>query len=367
MIILMNIIMLILMLGLATAVVWYTAFRLHTLFDFVPYSTIIAIITTLMVLSMIALFAFMMPSNKFTGTLNIISGYVILFLTYLFFMLAILHIIQLFWHPSVVLIGTLAILLAITVTVVAGVSGSGFVVNETEIRIASLEQELRIMQISDVHLGHKRGAKYLEKIVQKTQEYSPDLVLLTGDLIESRLGLLPDVLSPLQKFDVPVYFVEGNHDKYVGIAQITTMLTQNNVRVLHNEVVETHGIQLIGLAYLKADDETFDMHPSDNTDTVKSVMSKIDLHDNSPKILMAHSPVGIKYIESADVDFMLAGHTHSGQIFPFSLLARLSFPYFHGIYEYGGLKIFVSSGVGTFGIKARLGSKNEINLIKLDS
>jgi hypothetical protein len=81
--------------------------------------------------------------------------------------------------------------------------------------------------------------------------------------------------------------------------------------------------------------------------------------------LLHHSPVGVKYVEAAGIDLMLSGHTHNGQIFPFSLFAKLSFPFISGLYQQGNTKIFVSNGAGTYMIRARLGSFNEINLLRL--
>ena len=365
MILFLNILFMAIVLGFAGFISWYVAFRLHSLFGLTSLGVMQAIVAVVMVLSMVALFAFIMPKDQITGGLNLISGYVILFIFYLFFILGLIHFVQLFYNPAPMLFGSIAVVIALLIVVTSGVMGSFFTVKETEIKISGLEQELVIMQLSDVHLGHKTGTKYLQKIVQATNKYNPALVLITGDLIESEMGMQPDVLAPLSNINAPIYFVEGNHDKYAGIEKVTSAIKNLNVNILHNEIVVTNGIQLIGLAYLKADEKTFDMHPSDNTNTIKSIMEQMPINKEIPSILMAHSPTGVKYIEPAGVNVMLAGHTHAGQIFPFSLFAKLHFKHYKGLYKHGNLQVFISNGASTFGIKARIGSLNEINLIRL--
>jgi predicted MPP superfamily phosphohydrolase len=221
------------------------------------------------------------------------------------------------------------------------------------------------MHISDVHLGHHRGRDYLTAIVKETNKRNPDLVLITGDLVDAEPALLPGVLAPLSEFKAPVYFVEGNHEKYLGAERTLKLIEEQNVRIMHNEVIETHGIQLIGFDYMNADEDTFDMHPSDHTGTVKSVLAELPLKKDVPSVLMIHSPVGSQYADAAGINLMLAGHTHGGQIFPFSLLSKLGFPLHSGLYRPGNTKVFVSNGAGTFMMRIRLGTFNEINLLRL--
>jgi predicted MPP superfamily phosphohydrolase len=190
------------------------------------------------------------------------------------------------------------------------------------------------------------------------------MVVVTGDLTETKAAFLPGVLSPLADFNAPAFFVEGNHETYSGIEQALSTIGKQNLRSLHNEIVNTHGIQLIGLDYLNADENTFDMHPSENKNTVKSVMAEMKLNSEIPAILISHSPAGAQYAAEAGVDLVISGHTHNGQIFPFSLIAKLAFPFPGGLYSQP-TKVFVSSGIGGIFARMRLGSFNEINLLRL--
>ena len=143
------------------------------------------------------------------------------------------------------------------------------------------------------------------------------------------------------------------------------MIRKHGVRILHNEVVDTHGIYLVGLDYMNPDEKTFNMHPSDDKRTIKNVLPTIPLKDDQPSVLMHHSPVGVQYVATKGIDLMLSGHTHAGQMFPNTLLAQFFFPFMNGLHKYGNTQVFVSQGAGTFGPRIRLGASNEINLVRL--
>jgi predicted MPP superfamily phosphohydrolase len=183
--------------------------------------------------------------------------------------------------------------------------------------------------------------------------------------MDSDVALLPGVLSPLGDFDAPTFFVGGNHEKYVDTERALEEISRHGVRILHNEVVDTHGIYLVGLDYMNPDDETFDMHPSDDKRTIENVLPTLSLPDDKPSVLMHHSPVGTNYVAAKGVDLMVSGHTHAGQMFPGTLFAPLFFPHNSGLYRENKMKVFVSQGAGTFITRIRLGSSNEIDLIRL--
>ncbi|MEM8883334.1 MAG: metallophosphoesterase [Planctomycetota bacterium] len=249
--------------------------------------------------------------------------------------------------------------------VAAGVwRGYRFEVVEVDVAMPGLENDVTVMHVADVHLGHQRGAAYLERIVDAINARGPDLVLLNGDLVETNHAVNRDALAALRKIEAPVYFVNGNHELTVDHARALAIIRENGVRVLTNEVVQTHGLQLIGLDYMRADDEAFDPHATGGP-TIRDVIPQLELAPGKPTLLMHHSPVGVPYVVERGVDLMVAGHTHAGQVFPMTWLAKLSFRYLRGLYEEQDTRIFVSQGVGTFGVPMRLGSSNEIELIRL--
>jgi predicted MPP superfamily phosphohydrolase len=361
----LNIILPIAILGFFAFSIWYTAYRLHVYFSSVPFW---AIQTTVAFCAMGSVFAsgFTISfSSSFASTLNIIGGFLLLFFAYLFILLILLHAIQIKWPFSLTWSGMIALIIPFIVIFAGAVTSSSFVVRETAVKISGLNKKLTIMQISDAHLGHHRGQNYLAKIVAETNQQNPDLIVITGDLLDSEPALLPGFLEPLNDFKAPVYFVEGNHERYLGIERVLKAIGAYDVRILHNEAIETQGIQLIGLDYMRADEMRFDMHPSDHPGTMKLALTEIPLKSGVPSVLLNHSPVGVQYVEAAGIDLMLSGHTHGLQVFPFSLLGKQSFPLYSGMYQHGNTKVFVSNGAGTYMARLRLGSRNEINLIRL--
>ncbi len=91
----------------------------------------------------------------------------------------------------------------------------------------------------------------------------------------------------------------------------------------------------------------------------------MEIDKSKPSILMYHVPTEIKAASESGISLLLSGHTHKGQFFPFTILGRLVFPYFNGIYNYEDTQVYVSQGTGTWGPPMRLGSRSEITLIKL--
>jgi predicted MPP superfamily phosphohydrolase len=234
-----------------------------------------------------------------------------------------------------------------------------------EVPIGGLAQEIRALQISDVHLGHFRGKAYLQKVVDTAKKLDPDIVFLTGDLFDGKIKLNRDVISPLGQLEMPVYFVEGNHDGYSGPEKIKKELRATGVIVLENEVTHWGPLQIIGLNYMPADSQAIDMHVRGEHSTIKETLANLDIDKKKPSILLHHSPVGIHYANEQGVDLYLAGHTHGGQLFPVNHIVKLMFRYSSGLHEYNGTQIYVSQGTGTFGPPLRVGTRSELTVITL--
>jgi uncharacterized protein len=117
-------------------------------------------------------------------------------------------------------------------------------------------------------------------------------VLITGDLIDSEAAFLPGELEPLARFSAPVYYVGGNHEKYVDAERAFAVVKKYGVNILRSQVVETQGLQLVGLDYMNADEDTFELHPSDDFRTIKSVLASLHPKDDMTSVLLHHSPAG---------------------------------------------------------------------------
>jgi predicted MPP superfamily phosphohydrolase len=304
-------------------------------------------------------------SSAFVGALSVIGGYVLIFYIYSFMLFALIHAASLICNPPLRLCAAIAIVFAFMVVAIGAFQANSFAVNEVKIILPKLANEIAVAHISDIHLGWSRGREYLAKIVDETNLMKPDIILITGDLADANAALNPDTLEPLASFAAPVYFVIGNHETYIDTKLALELIERYGVRVLHNEIVYASGLQIIGLDYMNEDENAFNMHASNDTRTIKSALANLALKPDTPTLLMNHSPVGAKYAEAKGVDLMLSGHTHGGQIFPFTLISAAIFPFNRGLYQEGNMQVFVTRGAGTYMARIRVGSSNEINLLRL--
>jgi uncharacterized protein len=218
--------------------------------------------------------------------------------------------------------------------------------------------EMRIVQITDIHLGPIYGVSRLKAIVKKVNTLNPDLVLMTGDLLDGRYKYKEDLLKPLDDIKSDVYFVYGNHDMYAGLDRLEKLLSTTKVRWLRNESVQYENIDIIGF-----DDTSEERH-------IGGMLYAMNMHKkigDKFTILMTHRPVGWR--EAAKyVDLMIAGHTHAGQLWPFNYLALWQNTACKGIYrssKNNRFMLYVSCGTGTWGPPMRIGSSTEITVFDL--
>ena len=237
-----------------------------------------------------------------------------------------------------------------------------------DIELPKLTEPVQIAQLSDVHLGHFRGERNLQRIVRLVNKTDAQMVVITGDMFESFYNLKPETLRPLAELKVPIFFVSGNHDMYVDVDSVKQLMRDAGVNVLENNMMECCGIQLVGLDYMRPDDHTPDhMHTGVGFRTIENTLPTIALDSTKPSILLHHNPVGAEYAEKAGIDLYLAGHTHGGQLFPVTLINDRIFNFNRGLYQHGKLKIYTSEGSGTFGPPMRVGTRSEVTLLRLKS
>lgn len=173
------------------------------------------------------------------------------------------------------------------------------------------------------------------------------------------------MLSPFQYLQAPHYFVEGNHDQAVGIEKVIPLIEEQGVHFLRNQVTSAGPIQLIGFNNMSKDSVSFDLHTIPGEETIFGVVKEMEIDSTKPTIALHHRPEGGEYLAPKGVDLLLAGHTHGGQMFPFTLIAKQMYPHLDGLYSFQNLSIYVSEGIGTIFFPIRIGTQSEITLIHL--
>ncbi|BFZ13039.1 hypothetical protein BsWGS_16078 [Bradybaena similaris] len=231
---------------------------------------------------------------------------------------------------------------------------------------------LSIVQLSDIHLGPTVGRSKLTRIVEIVNTENPDVVVITGDLVDASVGHLKEAAEPLKDIRSlhGKFFVTGNHEYYTGdVDNWFIYLRSLGFTVLHNSNVKISSadnqghICLAGTDDIQADITRYEGHTFDLDRAVGSCSS------DTPVILLAHQPRAAKKALDSKyrIDLVLAGHTHGGQMFPMMIGAYFLNPFFAGLYQYGdrGSQVYVSQGTLYWGIPMRLATTMEITRITL--
>ena len=238
---------------------------------------------------------------------------------------------------------------------------------EVDVPIANLPSSLngfRIIQLTDIHVSHTIRRGFVQTVVDMVNDQKPDLIALTGDLVDGSVNQLREDVAPLADLRAKhgSYFVTGNHDYYSGIQQWLDETRRLGFKVLLNEheLIETsEGKLLIGGVTDPGGGQFDRAHVSDPH---KAVNGAPDCHF---KILLAHQPRSIYKAAEAGFDYVITGHTHGGQYFPYHFLVAMTQPYLSGLHKYKNTRIYVSKGTGYWGPQIRIGAPSEITVHKL--
>ena len=300
------------------------------------------------------------------------AGYVWMAFVFLFFFSSIsfelLRFLYKLWEPSAsnIFLRTLTFGLAALLSIVLVIYGY---IDAQSIRVKNLEiateqvlpenGKLRIVQISDVHVGIIIREKRLAPIIEIVKQANPDILVSTGDLLD---GELDNIMLDAERFAAiktkyGKFAILGNHEYYAGLKRSIEFTKSAGFEVLRDEVRQVAGVSIFGADDITAarlglqkDHRAFDELLSSN-------------RNRGFVLLLKHQPF---VNEKENFNLQLSGHTHGGQIFPFRLMTRLLYPKNYGYYELGQNKLlYVSRGTGTWGPPVRLFAPPEITVIDI--
>ncbi len=278
-------------------------------------------------------------------------------------------------HRRLFLKGTAAALPLISLSLGTGGIASSFSKTNVYIRKMAFENlpsqlnGLRILHLTDSHLGIYKHVAHIEEILHSAREHSPDLILMTGDIADE-LDLLPEILKLVSEFGAPygTYAVPGNHEYYRGIERFKQAHTDSPVSLLIDtgEMINVNGQSL----YIAGADDPRRMHGDYVTNLNKSIAGLMEkAPSDSFKILLSHRPEALDKAAELGINLILSGHTHGGQI---GLGDRSLFEnfmpdkYLWGEYSIDKARMYVSSGIGHW-FPFRLGCQTEAPIIELVS
>jgi len=240
-------------------------------------------------------------------------------------------------------------------------------VRRVDIPVEGLPPDLvgfRIVQISDLHVGLTMRHAYVQRVVDMTTQLAPDLIALTGDIVDGSVRRLASHVAPLEALASGgrAFFVLGNHDYYSGAAPWTAHFEAMGFRVLRNaHVTLARGAARLligGVIDFAAGMSDPEARPRPDLATDGDARPAF-------RLLLAHNPKIAALAEQAGFDLQLSGHTHAGQFFPWTLVIHLVHAHAAGLSRRGRLWVYVSAGTGTWGPPVRFGTTPELTVLRL--
>ena len=226
---------------------------------------------------------------------------------------------------------------------------------------------LRMVQISDPHLGPWQSVAALRRRIAELCAHEPDLVLLTGDFLtmEGRgtPGALAEALAPLHSLEGRTFAILGNHD-HESLGEVVDGLARNRIRLLVDEeaLVRTPvgDVQILGADYVGRG----------RKEHLEALLARYPRRAEHLRLLLLHDPLGFRFVPRGDADLTLSGHTHGGQLglvsfgLDWTVLARSAWPD-HGLFGHGRNRLYVHRGTGFYGFPLRIGVPGEASLLEL--
>jgi len=210
---------------------------------------------------------------------------------------------------------------------------------------------------SDLHLGHVNGVRFLQRIVTRLTRLASDVVFLTGDLYDGTKVDPAEVAAPLRDLAAPLgtFFVTGNHEEFSDPSGYLKAVHNSGIRVLNGEKVTVDGLQIVGVPY----------HETVNPARFQEALERAAIEPGRASVLLSHAPHALPAAEQAGISMQLSGHTHAGQIFPFTWFTRCIFrAYTYGLQRFRDMLVYTTAGAGTWGPPMRVGTHPEIVLIE---
>jgi hypothetical protein len=222
-----------------------------------------------------------------------------------------------------------------------------------------------IVQISDIHVGPTIKRSYVDAIVDAVNRLKPDLIAVTGDVVDGSVEQLSSHTQPLSRLTAlhGAYLVTGNHEYYSGAHAWIDEFRRLGLTVLLNEhvVVEHKGAQAVIAGVTDYSAGHFDpAHVSDPAAALTGAPGDVLI-----RVLLAHQPRSAEAAADAGFTLQLSGHTHGGQFFPWNFFVRLQQPFTAGLARMNGLWVYTSRGTGYWGPPKRLGAPSEITRVRL--
>ena len=239
-----------------------------------------------------------------------------------------------------------------------GVYNANFTrVENIVLKYPGFKNKLKILHLSDIHLGAIHQEKSIKRIVEETQKLEPDIVVITGDMADGSLKVKPKWLTPFDNLSIPILYVTGNHEELNPKFDMIEAVKTTKIKYIGKHgTFKYKGVNFIG--------EDFGY----GFDLRKSLLN-VKQEEGVPNVLLSHIPI-LKpdELEKYNIFLFLAGHTHGGQLFPLHIIAYIANACFSGLYSDKIKKhfIYVCEGVNNALVPMRVGSKRIFPVITIE-
>ncbi len=255
-------------------------------------------------------------------------------------------------------IGTISLIVLLTCIFVAG-----NIKYNNKVRVPldlttdkKLDKQYKMVMMSDLHLGYHNRKAELSRWVDMVNSENADLILIAGDIIDNSTRPLEEeqMADEFKRLNAPVYACLGNHEYFSQQPKAKAFYKKAGINLLiDSATVIDNCITIIG-----RDDR---MNP--NRKELKDLCK--DVADSTYTIVLDHQPYNLEKTEECHIDFQMSGHTHRGQVWPISWITDAIYECSHGPYQRGNTRYYVSSGMGIWGGKFRIGSQSEYTVATL--
>ena len=234
------------------------------------------------------------------------------------------------------------------------------VTENIEIYSSKIERDTRVVQISDIHFSRVIDERFAGKIVPMINALKPDLVLFTGDYMDKGIANPQKIAEIMNKIEAPMgkFAISGNHEFITGYFDCLDFIEKNGFEIMDGRVLEIGRNIVLGGVMDRSAEQTNVYYHEDSKVLKQFKSGKFNIY-------LKHRPE-LEEGDQTHFDLMLSGHTHGGQIFPFTILVKFTNKYLAGLYELGSdALLYVSRGTGSWGPPVRFGATPEITLIEL--
>jgi predicted MPP superfamily phosphohydrolase len=277
------------------------------------------------------------------------------FLLYAFQMSILLRLINFFLPLSLLINFIIQYIIPLLICVYGIINALTTRIENINLKYPGFKGKIKILLLSDIHLGAIHQKNSVMRIVQETQQLNPDIVVITGDMADGSLKVKPEWLKPFDSLSMPILYVTGNHEELNPKIDMINVVKATKIKYIgQHETFKYKGVNFIG------EDFGYDL---------RKCLREIKQEEGVPNVLLSHIPtLNPEELKNYNIFLFLAGHTHGGQMFPLHIIVYFANACFSGLYSDKNKEhfIYVTDGVNNALAPMRVGSKRVFPIINIE-